>query len=76
MDLGNPIEIIMHYPLIGGMIYLGCRERISMVSTLVCMGTHSTKPTINHHVRLLSCHDLASFYIVQTLNLEILLSLY
>ena len=76
MDLGNPIKIIMHYPLIRGMTYLDCQEGIPMVSAVVCMGTHSTKPMINHDVRLLSCHDLPSFSIVQTLNLEILLSLY
>ena len=35
MDLGNSIETIMHYFLIGGMVCLGCRDEFLMVSALV-----------------------------------------
>ena len=35
MDLGNPIETIVHHLLIGGMTYLGRRDEFPMVSILV-----------------------------------------
>ena len=35
MDLGNPVETIVHYLLIGGMTSLGRWDGFSMVSTLV-----------------------------------------
>ena len=31
---------------------------------------------VNHNVRLLGCHDLLSYYVVRTFNLERILSLY
>ena len=35
MDLGNPIEIVVHHLLIGGIAYLGNRDGFPMVSALV-----------------------------------------
>ena len=35
MDLGNPIEIIVQYPLIGGMTYLSHCGGFHMVSALI-----------------------------------------
>ena len=35
MDLGNLVEIVVHYLLIGGMTYLDCRDEFLMVSALV-----------------------------------------
>ena len=35
MDLGNLVEIVVHYLLIGGMTYLGRQDRFPMVSALV-----------------------------------------
>ena len=35
MDLGNPFETVVHYHLIGGMTYLGCRDGFLLVSALV-----------------------------------------
>ena len=53
IDLGNSIETIMHYLLIGGMAYHDHRDRFPMVSTLVCMVTYWTRPIVNHDIRLL-----------------------
>ena len=35
MDLGNPIEIVVHHLLIGGIACLGCRDEFPIVSALV-----------------------------------------
>ena len=35
MDLGNPLEIVVHYLLIGGMVCIGHRDGCPMVSVLV-----------------------------------------
>ena len=35
MDLGNPIKIVVHHLLIGGMTCLGCQDEFPMVSALV-----------------------------------------
>ena len=66
MGLGNPLEVVVYYLLIGGMIGLGYQDRFLMVSALVYMVTHWTGPTISH--------DL-SYFIVLSLNLERILSL-
>ena len=34
MDLGNPVEIVVHYLLIRGMPCLGRQDEFSIVSTL------------------------------------------
>ena len=40
MGLDNPLEIVVHRLLIGGMTNFGYRDGFSMVSALVCMVTH------------------------------------
>ena len=40
MGLGNLLEVIMHYPLIGGMTGIGHQNEFHVLSTLVCMVTH------------------------------------
>ena len=40
MSLGNLVETVVHYLLIGGMDYLGHQDEVLMVSALVCMVTH------------------------------------
>ena len=49
MALGNPLEVVVHHLLIGGMVGLGYRHRFPMVCSLVCMVLW----------RLSSSHDLA-----------------
>ena len=53
MDLGNPVETIVYYILIGGMTCLNHWDRFLMVSALVYMVTYGTKPMVNHDIRLL-----------------------
>ena len=40
MDLSNPFKAIMHHLLIGGIIGLGHRDGVPIVSALVCMVTY------------------------------------
>ena len=40
IDLGNPLEIVMNYLLIGRMTCLGHWDSFLMVSALVCMVAH------------------------------------
>ena len=35
MDLDNPVKIVLHYLLIGGMTYLSCWNEFPMMSALV-----------------------------------------
>ena len=35
MNLGNPVEIVVHHLIIGEMTYLGCWDGFPMVSVLV-----------------------------------------
>ena len=58
MGLGNPLEVVMHHLLIRGMVGLGYQDKFLMVSALVCMVTHWTRPTMSHDLRLSSSHDL------------------
>ena len=58
VGLGNPLEVVVHYLLIGGMIGLGYRDGFPMVSALVCLVTHWTRPMVSHDLRLSSSHDL------------------
>ena len=53
MDLGNPIETIVYYLLIGGMTCLCHRDEFPMMSSLVYMFKHWTGPKMHHDVRLL-----------------------
>ena len=54
MGLGNPLEVVVHYLLIGGMIGLGYRDGFPMVSALVCLVTHWTRP-IDYYQKVLFC---------------------
>ena len=58
MGLGNPLEVVVHYFLIGVMTCLSYGERFPMVSALVCMVTHWIRPMVSHDLRLSSSHDL------------------
>ena len=57
MDLGNPLEVVMHHLLIGGMSGFGCQDGFPIVSALVCMVKHWTIPMVSHDLRLSSSHD-------------------
>ena len=52
MDLGNLVEIVMCYFLIGEMVCLDRQDEFPMVSALVCTVTHKIRPTMNHDARL------------------------
>ena len=58
MVLGDPLEVVVHHFLFGGMTGFGYRDEFPMVSALVCMITHWTGPTVSHDLRLSSSHDL------------------
>ena len=58
MGLGNPLEVVVHHLLIGVMVGFSYWDRLSMVSALVCMVTHWTRPTMSHDLRLSNIHDL------------------
>ena len=70
MDLGNPIETIVHHLLIGGMTCLGRRDGFHMVSALVYMmytsvyDVHWTRPMMNHDARLsiVTIHQVIILY--------------
>ena len=76
MDLGNLVETIVYYLLIGEMTCLDCWDKVRMVSALVCMVTHWIDHTVNHDVRLPNCHDSPSYHVVWILNLKRILSFY
>ena len=40
MDLSDPFDAIVYYLLIGGMTSLDNRDKVPMVSTLLCIVTH------------------------------------
>ena len=58
MGLGDPLEIVVHYLLIRGMVSLSYRDGLPMVSALVCMVTHWTGSMVSHELRLSSSHDI------------------
>ena len=58
MGLGNPLDVVVHHLLIGGMAGLGYLDKFPMVSALVCMVTHWTRPTVSHDLRISSSHNL------------------
>ena len=47
MDLGNPIETVVHHLLIGGMTYLDHRDGFSIVSAhwIGPIGNHNANPS-------------------------------
>ena len=61
MGLGNPLEVVMHHLLIGGMVGLSYQDGFLMVNVLVCMVTHWIKPRVNHDVRLSGFNDSPSY---------------
>ena len=69
MGIGNPLEVVVHHLLIGGMPSLGYRDRFPMVSTLVCVVTHWTRAIVSNDLRLSSSHDLTKLlhYVVSQL---------
>ena len=58
IGLGNPLEVVVHHLLIGGMAGFGYWDGFPMVSALVRMVTHWTRPIVSHDLRLSSKHDL------------------
>ena len=58
MSLGNPLEVVVHHILIGGMAGLSYWDGFSMVSALVCW----IGPTVSHDLRLSSSHDLTKLF--------------
>ena len=56
MGLSNPLKAIMSLPPIGGMVSLSHWDKFPMVSTLVCMVTHLTKPMMSYDIKLLNSH--------------------
>ena len=75
MGFSNPLEVIVHHLLIGMMASLSYWDRFPMVSALVCMVTHWTKPMVSHDLKLSSVMTSPSFFIMLSLNLERILSL-
>ena len=69
MGLSNSLEVVMHHLLIGGMTGLGFRDEFLMMSALMCMVTHWTRPIVSHDLRLSSSHDLTKLlhYVVSQL---------
>ena len=57
MGLGNPLEVVVHHLLIGGMVSLGYRDECPMVSALVYMVAHWIRPILSYDLRLSSSHD-------------------
>ena len=62
MGLGNPLKVVVHYLLIGEITSLGYRDEFPMVSALVCMVTHWTRPMVSHELRILLSHDLTKLF--------------
>ena len=79
MGLSNPLEVVVHHLLIGGMVGISYRDGYPMVSALVCKVTHWTGLTMSHNLRLLSSHDLTKLFhyvVSQRLeNIELVLKL-
>ena len=56
MDLGNLVETIVHYILIGEWIVMAFGMGFPMVSVLVCTVTHWIRLTVSHDIRLSGSH--------------------
>ena len=63
MTLDNLVKIVVYYFLIKEMTYLDRCDKFSIVSTLVCIVTHWTRPTVNQDIRLSDCHDSPNYYV-------------
>ena len=79
IGLGNPLEVVVHHLLIGGMVGLSYQDGFPIVSALVCMVTHWIGPMMSHDLRLSSSHDLTKLlhYVVSQPweNIEFVLKL-
>ena len=79
VGLGNPLKVVLHHLLIGGMAGLGYWDGFSMVSALVCIVTHWIGPMVSYDLTLSSIHDstkLLHCVISQPLeNIKLLLKL-
>ena len=75
VGLGNPLGILVHDLLIGGMTDLSYWDEFPMVSTLMCMVTHWTGSTMSHGLRLSRVMTSPSCFIVVSFNLERILNL-
>ena len=79
IGLGNPLEVIVHYLLIGGIVGLGHRDKVSMMSVLIFMVKHWIGPTVNHNIKLSSSHNLTKMlhYVFSQFweNIELMLKL-
>ena len=62
MGLGNPLEVVVHHLLIGGMASLGYWDGFPMVSVLVCMVAHWIWPMVSYELRLSSSHDSTKMF--------------
>ena len=74
MDLGNPVETIVHYLSIGGMTCLNHRNGFPMTSILVFV-MHIGWDLWWIWLKVISCHDSPNCYTIWTLNFERILSL-
>ena len=69
--LSNPLEVIVHYLLIGKMVGLDHQDKFPMVSALVYTTTHCTGSIRSHYSRLSISHDFTKlFYCVVSQPLE------
>ena len=79
MDPDNPLEVVVHHLLIRGMAGLGYWDEFPMMSALVCMIAHWTRPMVSYDLRLSSSHDSTKLlhYIVSQSweNIELMLKL-
>ena len=57
------------------MVYLDNWDGFPMVSALVCIVAHWTKPTMSHDLKLSSSHDFTKLFHCVSFNLERILSL-
>ena len=57
MDLSNPFEVVVYHLLIGRMVGFGHRNKVHMISPLVCMVTYWTKLIVSYDIRLLNSHE-------------------
>ena len=62
MGLSNPLEVVVHHLLIGEMVSLGHPNGFPMVSTLVYMVTHWTRPMMSYDLKISSSHDLIKLF--------------
>ena len=58
MGLSNPLEVIVHYLVIGMMDGLGYWDGFPMVSALMCVVILWIGPTVSHDLRLSNSQNL------------------